>query len=59
MADVINLRRARKSKQRDDREKQAAVNRTLFGRTRAEKEAEAAKRVLSEKNIAAHKRDRD
>ncbi len=59
MADIVNLRRARKNKQRDTREKQAAENRTIFGRTRAEKEAEAARRALAEKNIAAHKRERD
>ncbi|MEJ0013383.1 MAG: DUF4169 family protein [Bauldia sp.] len=59
MADIVNLRRVRKSKQRDEREKEAAANRTRFGRTRAEKEAEAARRDLADKNIDGHKRDRD
>lgn len=59
MAEIINLRRARKSKQREEREKAAAANRTVFGRTRSEKEASAARRELAAKTIDAHKRDRD
>jgi hypothetical protein len=59
MADIINLGRARKNKERDSREKRAAANRTLFGRTRTEKETEAAKRALIEKAIDAHKRERE
>jgi hypothetical protein len=39
---VVNLRRARKAKTRIADEAQAAVNRAAFGRTRAEKQAEAA-----------------
>jgi hypothetical protein len=59
MAEIVNLRRARKSKQRDARDKTADANRRLFGRTRAEKEAEAARRALADKAIDGHKRDRD
>jgi hypothetical protein len=59
MAEIINLRRARKSKERGEREKSADQNRHLFGRTRYEKEGEAARRALADKNIDAHKRDRD
>jgi RNase H-fold protein (predicted Holliday junction resolvase) len=59
MGDLVNLRRARKSKQRDERDKTAEANRRLFGRTRAEKESEAARRDLAARNIDAHKRDRD
>jgi hypothetical protein len=59
MGDLVNLRRARKSKQRDERDKAAEANRRLFGRTRAEKESEAARRDLAARNIDAHKRDRD
>lgn len=41
MADIVNLRRARKDKARHDRAAQAAANRRRFGRTRAEKTADA------------------
>ncbi|WP_323015862.1 DUF4169 family protein, partial [Devosia sp.] len=37
MADIINLRTARKHKARADKETQAEQNRILFGRTKAEK----------------------
>jgi len=36
-ADVINLRRARKNKTRDEAEKQAEQNRAKFGRGKVEK----------------------
>lgn len=51
MADLINLNKARKLKQRAAAEAQAAANRVKFGRTKAEKlrdaaaEAEAAHRL--------------
>ena len=37
MADVINLRRARKDKARREQEREAAANRLRFGRTKAQK----------------------
>lgn len=37
MADIINLRRARKAKGRATAEKQAEQNRAQFGQTKAEK----------------------
>jgi len=40
MADIINLRAARKAKVRSDAEKTAAANRAKFGRTRAQKQAD-------------------
>jgi hypothetical protein len=40
MAEVINLKRARKDKARSEREQLAAENRRRFGRTKAEKTAE-------------------
>ena len=36
-ADLFNLKRVRKNKQRDDNEKHAAQNRAKFGRSKAEK----------------------
>lgn len=40
MAEIINLRTVRKQKARADREKAAAGNRAVHGRTKAEKLAE-------------------
>jgi hypothetical protein len=40
MADVINLRRARKDKARREHEREAAANRQRFGRTKAQKSAD-------------------
>jgi hypothetical protein len=42
MADIINLNKARKRKARADAERQAAENRVRFGRTRGQKEQDAA-----------------
>ncbi len=46
MAEIVNLRRARKARARTDAETKAAANRALHGRTKAEKvrdETEAAR----------------
>ncbi|WP_010162496.1 DUF4169 family protein [Sphingomonas sp. PAMC 26617] len=42
MAEVINLRRARKARARDAAAEGAAVNRAAFGRTKAERAAATA-----------------
>ena len=42
MAEIINLNKARKAKTRVDKAAQAEVNRTRFGRTKAQKQADAA-----------------
>jgi hypothetical protein len=42
MADVVNLRQARKQKARVEKDKDAAANRVKFGRTKAEKTKGAA-----------------
>ena len=57
MAEIINLRNARKQKARAGKEAQAAENRIKFGRTKAEKSLEKAKAELEDKRIDAHKRD--
>lgn len=45
-ADIINLRKARKTKARQDAEKRAAENRVVYGRTKAEKlQASAAAEI--------------
>lgn len=42
MAEIINLRMARKARDRTAAERKAAENRAKFGRTKAEKAAERA-----------------
>ena len=42
MADIVNLRRARKAKARGEAESTAAANRAKFGRTKADKTAQSA-----------------
>lgn len=50
MANIVNLKRARKDKARRERESEAEANRCRFGRTKAEKAADkdAAKRARRE-----------
>ena len=44
MAPIVNLNRARKAKKRGEAERQAAVNRAAFGRSKAEKQREGQER---------------
>jgi hypothetical protein len=57
MAEIINLRRARKAKERDGREAAAQENRRRFGRTKAEKAKEAAEREKAARTLDDHRRD--
>jgi hypothetical protein len=52
MAEIINLRQARKQKARAEKEARAAENRTSFGRTKAEMD-------LAQSRLDSHKRDPD
>jgi len=56
-ADIVNLRRARKGKERRQREAGAAANRSAFGRTKAEREKADAERRLAGRAIEAHRRE--
>ncbi|CAO3446460.1 Uncharacterized coiled-coil protein CC_1530 [Azospirillum argentinense] len=56
MADVVNLNRFRKMRQKEEREKSAEANRIRFGRTKAEtlrnrQEAERRKAELDGKKV--------
>jgi hypothetical protein len=60
LADIINLKQARKDKARREREAQAAENRRRFGRTRAEKAADQdtearSRRVVDDKRLDPEK----
>ncbi len=58
MAGVINLRKARKRKLREKKEKRAEANRVQFGRTREEKRAQELKATHARRFLDAHRRGR-
>ena len=57
MAEIVSLSKARKQKARASKEAQAAENRVLFGRTKAEKQQQAAEKAMADKKIDGHKRE--
>lgn len=57
MADIVNLRRARKDKARREREAQAEANRRRFGRTRADKAADEDSARRAEAALDARRLD--
>ncbi|SMQ64575.1 protein of unknown function [Devosia lucknowensis] len=57
MAEIINLRTARKAKARTAKEVAAEANRLKFGRTKGEKLKDATEKARAEKHIDGHKRD--
>ena len=59
MAEIVNLRRARKDKARQQRESEADANRRRFGRTRAEKAADKDAQERATRDIDGKKIDRD
>ncbi len=56
MADIINLRKARKAKARAEEETRAAENRVVFGRTKEEKRLARARQELASRQLEAHRR---
>jgi hypothetical protein len=59
MAEIINLRQARKQKARAEKEVRANENRIAFGRTKAEKNLSQAEQDLAKSRLDSHKRDDD
>jgi hypothetical protein len=57
MADVVNLRRARKAKARAEAEGKAQENRVTFGRTKTEKKLSQAEKDAARRKHEGHKRD--
>ncbi|GBD50067.1 DUF4169 family protein [Methylopila sp. Yamaguchi] len=57
MAEIVNLRQARKRREREDRSAQAAENRVRFGRRKDEKVAEEVRRAQAERLLDGHRRD--
>jgi hypothetical protein len=59
MAEIVNLRRVRKQKQRAERQETADANRRKHGMSAAEKKQKAAERALAERRLAGHRIERD
>lgn len=57
MAEIINLRRFKKTKAKDEQVKIADTNRVKFGRTKAEKQLAQKQSELSKRNLDSHKRE--
>lgn len=57
MAEIINLKRARKAKARRGQDEDAAANRAKFGTPKAERSRVAKLRDGDRKKIEAHKLD--
>ena len=57
VADVINLRRARKAKARDAADAQAQANRIAHGRNKTEKKTTKAENDAATRRLDGHKRD--
>ena len=59
MAEIINLRKARKAKARAEKETEAAENRAKFGRPNEERSQSEASKDLLDRKLDAHRRDDD
>jgi hypothetical protein len=57
MAEIINLRKARKAKGRAEAEARAIENRIKFGRTKEEKRGVETAKRLDERRLEGHRRD--
>ncbi|MGD9543643.1 MAG: DUF4169 family protein [Methylocystis sp.] len=59
MGDVVNLRRARKQRDRRVKEQAAQTSRVAHGRSKSEREATATRAELENTRLDGHKRERD
>ena len=57
MADIVNLRLARKARARSKAASRAAENRALFGRSGADKSLVRAREQKRERELESHRRD--
>lgn len=55
MAEIINLRRVRKQRKRDEADKQAEQNRISFGRSKPERMLTEAEKTLAAKRLDGHR----
>lgn len=56
-ADIVNLNKFRKAKQRAEKDRKAEENRIRHGRSSAEREAEKTQRVLDNAHLDGAKRE--
>jgi len=59
MAEIVNLRRARKRQERSEKDKRAAANRLKFGRPKAETRRAADERERAERAHEGRRLDED
>jgi Domain of unknown function (DUF4169) len=59
MAEIVNLRRARKEKSRAAKDERAEENRARFGVPKKERELTKARTALGEKALEAHRLESD
>lgn len=59
MAEIVNLRRARKQKARTEAETEAASNRLAHGQSKAARNLADAQLEAARRNLDGHKRDDD
>jgi len=59
MAEIINLNRARKARQKAGVKAAAEANRALHGRSRAARDAQKVERERADRHIEGHKREDD
>ncbi len=59
MAEIINLNRARKARQKAGAKATAEANRALHGRSRADRDAQKIERERADRHIEGHKREDD
>jgi len=57
VAEIINLRKARKAKGRAEAEARAAENRIRFGRSKEEKRSSEPSKRLEERRLEGHRRE--
>jgi hypothetical protein len=55
MAEIVNLRRTRKQRARQEAEQQAQQNRIAFGRTKAERSLTEAERDKAARTLDGHR----
>ena len=59
MSKIVNLSRARKTRARDEKRRKADVNAAKFGRSRAERDAEARAAKKAARHLDQHRREDD
>ena len=57
MADIINLNKARKARNKGAKEEQAGQNRVSFGQKKSEKTATKAERLKQSRKLDEHRLD--